>query len=288
MPGHWTYDSFDPAAELEQGDILQPTDALKRIFSEVHPHFSHDKYLGFLVATQSCDLVRRRAEPKASYVNLAAIRPLSQVIAKILGYVADPVAPRAFRASRKRDARQMLQRLLNQNEQAMGLFFLHTDEAAGIAEAAVAFLRVTVALRSDHYETLREARVGRLTSEFRAKLGWLIGNLYVRPATKDWDDVEGGKKAVDALISQYINEVRWIDDEIVERAREQGVDLEHASDDRLKSLRPPSLMERALEEARAELTRVAPTIPQDVLAKFQNRLRNSGRFKKLFGRANPG
>src|SRR5688500_6799937 len=100
MPGHWTYESFDPSMELEQGDILQPTDALKQIFSDVHPHFRHDKYLGFLVATQSCDLVRRQTTPKASYVNLAAIRPLSQVIRKVLAHASDPVGDGAFRSSR--------------------------------------------------------------------------------------------------------------------------------------------------------------------------------------------
>jgi hypothetical protein len=288
MPGHWTYDSFEPAAELEQGDILQPTDALRLVFSEVHPHFRHDKYLGFLVATQSCDLVRRRAAPKASYVNIAAIRPLSQVIGKVFAHVADPIADGAFRSSRRRDLRQLLQRLLNQNEQSMGLFFLNTDEAAGIAEPAVAFLRVTVALRSDHYDTLRAARVGRLNSEFRAKLGWLIGNLYVRPATKDWDDVDGGKEAAEALVNHYVNEVRWIDDEIVDRAREQGVDIGQASPENLEALRPLSPLERALEEARSELVKVAPTVPEDLLTKFQNRLRNSGRFKKLFRSGNLG
>jgi hypothetical protein len=282
MPGHWTYESLDPSAELEQGDILHPTDALRRIFSHVHPHFCDDKYLGFLVATQSCDLVRRRAAPKASYVNLAAIRTLSQVIRKVVAYAAEPVANGAFLSSRKRDARQLLQRLLNQNEQTMGLFFLYTDEAAGVAEPAAAFLRVTVALRSEHYDILRAARVGRLRSEYRAKLGWLIGNLYDRPATKDWDDFDDGKRIADALISQYINEVRWIDDEIVDRAHQEGVDISVATDAQLEALRPPSRLERALDEARSELAKVAPNIPEEVLRKFQNRLRNSGRFKKLF------
>src|SRR5262245_38488019 len=116
MPGHWTYEGFATNSELEQGDILYPTDALKLVFADVHPHFRDDKYLAFLIATQSCDLVRRRDAPKASYVNLAAIRPLSQVIRKVVSYAADPVAPGTFRSSRKQEVRQLLQRLFNQNE----------------------------------------------------------------------------------------------------------------------------------------------------------------------------
>jgi hypothetical protein len=283
MPAHWTYAPVEATADLEQGDILQPTDALQRVFSEVHPHFRDSKYLAFLVATQSCDLVLHRDVPKASYINLASVRPLSHVIQKILGEVAQPAANRVFRNSSKSEARRLLERLLNQNEQTIGLFFLHEDADAGIAETAVAFLRVTVALRSDrHYETIRNARVGALTPEFRAKLGWLIGNLYARPATPDWNDKEGGKKTSDSLITQYISEARWIDDEIVERAKAGGVDLSLATPESLEAFRPPSKMERALSEVEEELKRIVPDFDPASLTKVKNRLRNSGKFIKLF------
>ena len=262
---------------------MQPTDALQSVFSEVHPHFRDNKYLAFLVATQSCDLVLHRGVPKASYINLASIRPLSHVIHKILGEVASLAADGVFRSSSKSEARRLLERLLNQNEQAIGLFFLHEDADAGIAETAVAFLRVTVALRSDrHYETLRSARVGALTPEFRAKLGWLIGNLYARPATPDWSDKKSSKEASDSLISQYIGEARWIDDEIVERAKAEGIDLTLAAPESLEALRPPSKIERALIELEDELKKIVPDFDPVNLNKVKNRLRNSGKFLKLF------
>jgi hypothetical protein len=282
MPTHWTYAPCEPAAELEQGDILRPTERLRAIFSEVHPHFRDDKYLGFLVSTQSCDLVRRRESPKASYINLAAIRPLSQVLHKVLSHVAVPVHQRAFRASDKAEARRLLERVLNQNEQSVGLFFLHPDTDAGIGEPAVAFLRVAVALRAEHYDALREARVGRVTPEFRAKLGWLIGNLYVRPATRDWSDIEGGKKKFEELIRQYLDDAQWIDDEILEQAAAQGVEVANAAPAALEALRPPSRLDRALAEIQTELVRVAPGVGADDVRKLQNRLRNSGKFIKLF------
>lgn len=283
MPAHWTYAPVVEAnADLEQGDILLPTDALQQVFSEVHPHFQDSKYLAFVVTTQSCDLVLRRSVPKATYINLAAVRPLSSVIQKILVEVAEPAANGIFRFSSKGEAYRLLERILNQNEQAIGLFFLHEDSDAGIAEMAVAFLRVTVALRSDHYETLKAARKGKLTPEFRAKLGWLIGNLYARPATPDWGDKVGGKNSCDALIRQYIAEARWVEDEIVDRAKKDGIDLAAASPESLEALRPPSKIERALSELEEELKRVAPEFDASTVTKLKNRLRNNGKFIKLF------
>ncbi len=287
--GHWTYTEDKPSSEveIEQGDILQPTDALKAILADVHPHFLSDKYLGFIVTTQSCDLVRRSARLKASYINLAVIRPLSQVIGKLLSYAATPVAPGAFRRSDKGTARRLLGRLLNQNEQAMGLFFLCQDADVGIGEHAVAFLRVSVALRADHYDALRDARTGRLEPEFRAKLGWLVGNLYVRPATRDWTDFDGGKKRSDQLVTDCLDAVRWIDDEIVKVARVKDVPLDGVSDEVLESLKPPSKLERALHEVTAELARIAPDFPQAERVKLSNRLSSNGKFTKLFGSDSP-
>lgn len=279
---HRTYASDGPDAELEQGDILQPSDALKQILCEVHPHFCDDKYLGFLVATQSCDLALRGPTPRAPYICVASIRPLSQVIHKVLAEAVNPTFEGILPSSCKRDARQFLERLFNQNEQAAGLFYLHKDADAGIAEPAVAFLRVTVALRAGHYNTLINARVGRLTPEFRAKLGWLMGNLYARPATRDWAETREDKKSLSNFVTQYVSEGRWIDDEIIETAKGRGIDLRSADPETLEELRPPTRREKALSEVGDELRRVAPELRDEIIEKLQNRLRNSGKFARLF------
>ncbi|GMV22741.1 MAG: hypothetical protein AMXMBFR57_26900 [Acidimicrobiia bacterium] len=282
MPTHWTYAPFASTDDLEQGDIIAPSPAVKAIFAAVHPHFQHDKYLGFMVATQSCDLVRRATHSKANYISLVAIRPLTQVLHKILGLSLKAVDGEAtFKTSEKTEGRRLLERLFNQNEQALGLFFLYPDLDAGIDESAVAFLRVSVAVRSEHCDALREARVGRLTESFQAKLGWLIGNLYVRPATPDWQDATGGEARFRALVNQHLGEARWIDDEIVEQAKAQNVDLATATVDALESLRPPSRLERALTEVRTEILKVAPEFELGLLDKTLNRLRNNGRFRAL-------
>lgn len=281
MPSHWTYAPCEHSDEIEQGDILRPTDSLRRVFAEVHPHFNNEKYLGFMIATQSCDLVLRKGSTKASYISLAAIRPLTQVIRKVLSDAITPVVEGVFKTGDKREAKRLLSRLLNQNEQSLGLFFLYPDADAGIGEAAVAFLRVTVALRAEHYEALREARCGRLTPEFRAKLGWLIGNLYVRPATQDWQDREGGRDRFDQLIRGYVADARWLDDEIVVVAERTGVDISESTPEYLETLRPASKLERALDVVQTELSKVAPGLASTDVDKVVNLLRNNGKFTKL-------
>lgn len=288
MPTHWTYQAFGETEDLEQGDILKPSADLKNLFADVHPRFVDDKYVGFLVATQSCDLVRRDGVPKASYISLAVIRPLGQVIHKLIAQVSTPVKDGVFAKSDKRKVKDLLTRIFNQNEQALGLFFLHEDADSGIGEPSVALLRVTVAFQSAHYAALQDARDGRLTPEFRAKLGWLLGNLYARPATRDWNDRAGGKRKLDELVSQYAEEQiaglgpQWIDDELIREAKQKNINLADTAIEELEKLRPKPAHERSLDEIRAELLEVAPNLEPEKVEKLTNRLRNNGKFKKLF------
>lgn len=285
MPTHWTYASFRETDDLEQGDILKPSTELKEVLTDVHHHFVHDKYVGFLVATQSCDLVRRDGVAKAPYINLAVIRPLGNVVHKLIAKVSTSVKPGVFPTSAKRRVKDLLTRIFNQNEQ---VFFLHGDADSGLAEPSIALLRVMVALKSEHYAMLQQARVGRLTDEFRAKLGWLLGNLYARPATRDWHEREGGRQKLDELVSTYIDEQipglgpKWIDDELIAEAKAKDINLKDATLEELQQLRPKSRHERSLDEIRAELLKVAPKLEPSIVDKLTNRLKNNGKFKNLF------
>jgi hypothetical protein len=177
---------------------------------------------------------------------------------------------------------RLLERLFDQNEQALGTFFLYPDADAGIAEPAVAFLRVSIALRTEHYEVLRGARVGALRPDFRAKLGWLTGNLYARPAAPDWSERPNGKKQREELVERCLKEVKWVDDGVVAAAQQQHIDLATASPDVVTALRPPSSVERAVSEVQAELERISPGCSSETVTKLCNRLRNSAKFTKLF------
>lgn len=288
MAVHWTYQDIGAAGgDLEQGDILYPSEDLLALFRDEHPYFFKDEFLGFMVASQSCDLVRRKGGVKASFISLSAIRPLSKMMPTLIAQVASPVAPSRFPVSGIEGAKQLLERIFNQNEQSIGLFFLFPDADLKLGEEAVATLRVTVPVSSAQYDVLTRSRVGRLKPEFQAKLGWLLGNLYNRPATPDWADFPGGKEKFDGLVSRFSkgNEgdanVEWIEDLLIQEARRIGRSLEEASLEELESLRPPPTMDRALDEINAQLSKVLPEVDSEVLVKFRNRLKNSGKFKKL-------
>jgi len=204
---------------------LVPTPKLKTALREAHPHFIQDKYLGFVVITQSCDLVRRKgAMPSAPYVAIAAVRSLSAVLPKLLSTACDPWNSGIFPESRRESAKRLLERVFNQNEQGLGVFYLHPDHDVEIAEHAIALLRVSVALRHSHYDALVDARRGRLKPAFQAKLGWLVANLYGRAATEDWADQKNGGERLSKLIKEQLEDPScvWEDDEAMRLAKEKG------------------------------------------------------------------
>ncbi len=282
---HWTYTAeWNVEDDLQQGDFLVPTAELSDIFKEVHPHFGADKYLGFSVATQSCDLVRRKKRgPKAKYISIAVVRSLKEVSASLLEQVARPVIPGVFPSSAKLEARQLLVRLFNQNEQSFGLFYLHPDGDISLGESAVVFLRVTVSLRAQHYNALVKARRGRLNAAFQAKLGWLLGNLYSRTATPDWSDHPGCGKQCEELVKKYLTEQipgagpTWIDDMLVRAGRSAGVVFENRDrNDLIKELdlhRPKPRLERIVDAVLAEVARVVEP-DAGVEKQLRNRLLN--------------
>ena len=66
-------------------------------------------------------------------------------------------------------------------------FFLSDDTSLGFPDRMVAFLKLSISLKADlHYDTCLSAKVLGLTDAFKAKLGWLVGNMYSRVGTPDW------------------------------------------------------------------------------------------------------
>lgn len=187
MPTHWTYEDFDPNSDLAQGDILVRTEGLDSLTDSIHSHFSDKKYLGFIVLTQSCDLVQRQGRCGAKYITLAVFRSLDELLPSFFEHLGTPRIAQVFPEEAKDRLKQLLTRIFNQNEQSMGLFYLHDDLDSGISVPSVALLRVAIAYKSQHYDNLKAARRGRLRPAFSSKLGWLTGNLFGRVATPDWD-----------------------------------------------------------------------------------------------------
>jgi hypothetical protein len=289
MPTHWTYDSFRPDDNLYQGDILEPTEDLRSILRQVHPHFLDPKYTAFIVITQSCDLVIRKGHVDTKYLCIAVIRPLEAVLHDFLSFACNEVAKGVYLKETKGDALRLLERVFNQNENALGLFYLHVDSDGGISIPSVALLRVTVTLRADHYETLRKARRGRLGPEFRSKLGWLIGNLYARVGTQDWSDPEERKKELEILIRQFIDADEeyaplWVPRSWVTAAREQGVKLEEFPKEQISALlekyKPPAAKDQAVEHVQRVIREILTNIDDNTLKRIKNRLINDQSFSK--------
>jgi hypothetical protein len=286
---HWTYTEFAPESDLEQGDILAPTDELSRVLQSVHPHFCAPKYVSFVVSTQSCDLVRRPL-PKTSYIALSAVRSLEDVLPRLLEQFIVPVARRVFRKSDRTRARDFLTRVFNQHEQAQGLFYLHTDTDVGLSENCVAFLRISVSLRAEHYEVLLRARCGRLASDFRAKYGWLFGNLYSRAASPDWADRDGGGKQLEALITRSLDSCTahrapiWLEDDLVVGGQNASVEFEDRDEAELRieleRTRPRVPMEKLANEVVLQAEKIFAD-DQPKLLILRNRLMNNGTLRKL-------
>jgi hypothetical protein len=98
-------------------------------------------------------------------------------------------------------------RLLNNNESAY--FFLRKSPERDVAEDCCAFLALSIAIKSDlHYGTCLEARRIALADAFQAKLGWLVGQMYSRIGTEDWDEADVQRETKLALKRLAI----WVDD----------------------------------------------------------------------------
>jgi hypothetical protein len=264
-----------------QGDILWPKDELKSLFKEVHPHFCDPKYIAFIVTTQSCDLVCRDNKPcKADYINLAVVRDLESCLSQLLDNVCEKVVPGVYLKASKRDAYQLLTRILNQNEQAMGLFYLHPDvDTMGISDYAVALLRLSIAVRAkEHYGLLQKVRTGCLNPEFRNKLGWLVGNLYSRIGTPDWRDQKDGDKQMKALIDEMIDceFYLWVSKSSVKAASKAGICIDKIPATELSAIleehQPPPYKEQVADAAKEEITKVVSGLQRQILEELEQRV----------------
>lgn len=187
---------------LCQGDVLEITPELSVVLKEVHPYFLNEQYKYFMVLSQSCDLVRRNGKNcKTPYITLAAVRSYSEFLEKILlkGKFAEKNKELLLMDDKHKErAYQLIERIYNNTEPEY--FFLFKEEALEFQESMVAYLKVSIALKSDeHYDKCLSAKKIELTDEFKAKLGWLVGNMYSRVGTADWEGIMSPQARKDML-----------------------------------------------------------------------------------------
>lgn len=185
---HFTYNESPDKTTLCQGDVLLITDDLKVVLKETHPYFTKNDYKYFIVLTQTCDLVRRnKGLCNSPYITLAAVRSYNDFIKKVSPQFKVKNVNNFLLLDKNSSTSflQLIERLYNNNESEY--FFLARETEVGLDESMVAFLKVSFALKSDlHYDKCLEAKKIELNDDFKAKLGWLVGQMYSRVGTKDW------------------------------------------------------------------------------------------------------
>ena len=231
MP-HFTY--CDPDCSLlRQGDILKKSEDISTILEKGHPYFIKGDCKYFMVLTQSCDLERRDGKHcKAPYITIAAVRPLDILIKnevaryqtdldKICGICNEDKRHRPY---------QFLERLLNNNEP--DYFYLHDDAASSFNDKMVAFLRLSIAIKSDlYYEAYLHSKIIELTLEFKAKLGWLVGQMYSRVATPDWVDTSLTKGEFNTQIDDLLYaKVHWVNKKLIKKLNSEYSEPTHRLD----------------------------------------------------------
>lgn len=185
---HYTY-SEPNLKELKQGDILKKTPELLSLIKEVHPHYARDDYLYFQVLTQTCDLVRRVGEGcKSRYITLAAVRKIDLVIQRAIEKYEDKtifLEKLVCSTKHKRSLKDVFNKLLNNND--TNHFFLKSAPEFGLEIDCCTQLHLSISVRAyQHFDVCLEAKILELNESFRAKLGWLVGNLYSRIGTEDY------------------------------------------------------------------------------------------------------
>lgn len=209
--------------DLHQGDLLTRTPDLIAVLEQFHPYYRQKSdYSHFLVLTQTCDLVRRNGKNcDTQYITLCAVRPLNIVLqreAHVYRHLRLLKAANALGTKNREKLSSFLKKLLNNNHPEY--FYLDEEPGIGLTDRSCAFLRLSVSLRSeDHYDAIIKARIASLNSQFQAKLGWLVGNIYSRVGTDDWVPDHLTESSFQQLVNQILDQsLLWVDEEKVKAA----------------------------------------------------------------------
>jgi hypothetical protein len=285
---HVTYDPNLSRTDLMQGDVLQRTPALDELLKTVHPHFyQYPKNRYFLVLTQSCDLViRQGGQCKAPYVSLAPVRSLDLVLDRQLAQssLAEVKAELPVVTARNRQKlSDFLQRLFNNNEASY--FYLDSQDTP-LETDCVAFLNLSIAIKADlHFQTCLYAKILQLNETFQAKLGWLVGQMYSRVGTRDWES-----NALNAKVTNTLKDIAiWVQDanagplvEAFKLRLAQGQDAQMSAAEIAQTVsRTPTKKQRVMKEADRVIKAAVGEDQARLAEKIRKRLDNDTNFSSL-------
>jgi hypothetical protein len=132
--------------------------------------------------------------------------------------------------SKRNGVYQFIESLLNNNHKEF--FYVHEDTSLGLDVSCCAILRLSVAIRSiEHYDNCLSAKFMQLEDNFRAKLGWLVGNLYSRVGTEDWLDNPSLKTRFKEMVNNILDrKIIWLDNQQLKVLERKVEELELESD----------------------------------------------------------
>lgn len=218
---HFTYSTELDRESLKQGDVLCKSDELCDLLKEYHSYYVRSsEYTHFQILTQTCDLVRRGESKQCStrYITIAAVRSLDTVIKRSIDRYADKkvlVEDQIYCSEKhKSKLKAEASSLFNNNDRDH--FFLKASPSDGLPDDSCTFLHLSIALRAyEHYDLCLRAKLLELEGSFRAKLGWMVGNLYSRVGTEDYvpgasPTKESFEAEIEKILEKYIG---WVPEE---------------------------------------------------------------------------
>lgn len=287
---HFTYKNPPDMHSLCQGDLLKITDSIRGILKDIHPYFLNEQYKYFMVLTQSCDLVRRNGSKcKTPYITLAAVRDFDTFFEDYLikDKCAEKVNDILLMDSKKRDrAYQFLERLYNNTEP--DYFFLYREAALSFPNSMVVTLKVSIALKSElHYDACLAAKVLELSDEFKAKLGWLVGNIYSRVGTTDWESImtssERSEMLSNELSSHCVIASKEQITELKNKINSTDTSIHSIQDaaDFIKSVPVETKYNQAISAIEQIINTSGKSIPAEVRTSLITRIRSNSKLKVL-------
>lgn len=196
------------AEQLHQGDILFRDDYLANTIGEAHRYYADaPDYTHFVVLTQSCDLVRRYGKCKSRYITIAAARPASTVITRLVDryrYQDFDFPVSVCDKQREQLVQNVVENLLHNTSD--GFFFIPRDSHPAITQNLCVFLPLSISLRIEHYDACLRSKIAQLSPVFQAKLGSLAGHQYSRVGTPDLEECDDDP---DATKEQFFQELLY-------------------------------------------------------------------------------
>lgn len=162
----------------------------------------------FVVLTQSCDLVRRRKNPKSPFITIASVQHLESALNDHTSKIKDQNIDSQLNIcnlSYRTQTLQYLERLLNNSEKSH--YCLPVECHNNFSNDYCIVLNLSVAISSEYYNRCLEAKIGQMEEIFAAKLGWMAGNQFSRVATPDIDEIIDNTKGESSFKSVFMERV---------------------------------------------------------------------------------